>query len=1302
MADYAGVICNREKQDSENVFAAKIYGTKLLYETFENSELDFFVLCSSVASLYAPPAQVSYVAANMYLDSFAKNYSVQNKTIISIGWNHMTDVGMAKAAFEIHKKQGGADIADSISKEQGYHILKSAINSKVSNVFVSKDDLQNISYLKSELVLDINNEIENQELNEGSVDEAMTSQEQVKTRLLHVVQKFFGNVEIDEDDDFFEIGGDSLKAILFINRINKLYNKKIPVSKIFLYRSIREIATLVINSDFEKLDLIEKTKDNEYYVASSAQKRMYFLYEYDKKSLAYNMPQVLKLKGEIDIKHLEKVFIQLITRHETLRTSYHIIDGEIAQKISKPERFDIDYFEIDNENVQTKIKEFIQPFNLNIAPLLRVGLMKSSEFEHILIVDIHHIATDGTSQGLLIKDFMALYNKEELPELKVKYRDYSVWQQSESQLLNLEKKKEFWMSEFKEEVIRLEIPQDYPRPEERRYEGNTIKFELTREETSRLKSISKEHGATMFMTILALYNILLSKLSNQDDIVIGTPVNGRNHNDLEQIIGLFFNTIVLRNSTDNNLEFKSFLSNVKSKTISCFDNQEYQYENLIEELKLERDTNRNPLFDFMFIFQNYESHELNIPELTLNEYEAGHDISKFDLTLNAMEANEQVLLNFEYSTSLFKEETIALYINYFKKIVSQLVNAPSIKLSELEIVLSEEKEKILYDFNDTKRNYASDKTITQLFEEIVKNNSEKVALTFQNREITFQQLNEKSNQLARKIESYNNQKEEAIGVLLPRTEDLIIALLAVLKAGCAYVPIDPNYPIERIKYMAENSKLSKIITTESMHTIYSRLGADIEKIDVSSSEIYIGDTANLTSNLNSSNLAYLIYTSGSTGNPKGIGIEHKSIVNLIYGISESVKFSNNHTFLCLTTISFDIFVLEVFFPLLTGRKIVLANESEQKDINQLASLIHEHKVDIMQITPSHLKVLMSNVNMFDSVNVLLVGGEPFPEGLLKDLKKLYKGQIYNMYGPTETTVWSTVQNVSETGTTNIGKPIANTIIRIVDKNKKLVPIGISGELCIGGEGLARGYWNNNMLTEQKFISDTENKKNKLYCTGDLAKWLPDGDIKYIGREDNQVKIRGFRIELGDIESHLLSFTSIKEALVIAKELEADKYLVAYYITDVDVNITELSKFLVDKLPDYMVPSYFVKLERMPLTPNGKINRKDLPNPEIQFDNGFMEPSTKTEDTMVKIWSKLLKMDKNKISTNANFFEIGGHSLKATLLANKIQKEFNIEIPLFEVFKLNTIKAISEYIENMQWMDNEGQVESPKDNLYTID
>ncbi|NOQ25380.1 MAG: amino acid adenylation domain-containing protein [Bacteroidales bacterium] len=1052
-----------------------------------------------------------------------------------------------------------------------------------------------------------------------------------------------------------------------------------------------DLLTSIKSNKSELLELFKNTSEhsqyysipsvdiNTHYKLSSAQKRLLYLYELDKTSCVYNMPDIVKFEGSLDKERLNNAFKKLISRHECLRTSFEVINDEAVQKISDYVEFEIETFFSDKNGVEIIIKNFIRPFNLKKAPLLRVGLIEVNQQECFLMFDMHHIITDGVSFGILINDFMAFYNGKELPELRIQYKDYSEWQQSEEQQKKISREKKFWINEFSEESGIIEIPTDFPRPEIKSYKGRSVKFKINTEETSQLQIIADTNGVTLFILLLSIYNILLSKLSNKEDIVIGTPTAGRQHTDLENMIGMFVNTLPLRNYPKGELSFKEFLIEVKNKTLSCFDNQEYQYDDLISSLNVSRDRGHNLLFNTMFVFQNIEKKALEIPELKLTSHSSGHTVSRFDQTLAVVESQGQLFLTFDYSTELYKKETIERFITYFKKIVSDIITDQSKKISEIEIVTESEKQQLLIDFNNTDAVYPKDKTIYELFEEQVDKSPDNVALILQEKEMTYKELNEKSNQIARLIVKQGVKEDDIVGIMVDRSFEMIIGIIGILKSGGAYLPIDPNYPEERIKYIITNSR-AKLILTKSDYLSKIK---EIKTIDIEDEGNYTEDTFNLKKLNTSNSLAYLIYTSGSTGNPKGVMVEHHSLVNHIYNQIDEFKINEDERILQFSTYTFDASVEQIFLALMSGSSLVIISNESILNGDMLNQYIKEKRITHIHTVPALLENISTD---HKSIKRVISGGDKCPVSLARRWYNIC--DFYNKYGPTETTITSIEYKVKDLdknqSSIHIGKPTSNTKIYILNSESlELQPIGVPGEICIGGFGLARGYWDNEELTNEKFIVNPFNKNERIYRTGDLAKWLPDGNIKYLNRIDNQVKIRGNRIELGEIEHNLSNHEKIKEVIVTAIGNENEKSLCAYIISEAELDTSELRAYLSQSLPEFMIPSYFVRLEELPLTANGKINRKALPDPEINIGNDFVAASDQTEEKLVEIWAEVLKIDKEKISVNKGFFELGGNSLKAFGLVSKVHKAFNVRITIVQFFKFYTIIEVANYIKTME-------------------
>lgn len=1092
---------------------------------------------------------------------------------------------------------------------------------------------------------------------------------------------------ISIDTSFFELGGHSLRAMLMVNKILKDMEVEVPLKEVFERRDIRSIAGYIDSAEKSTYAAIEQAGTKTFYPTSSAQKRQYFLYALNPESTAYNSAQVVTLKGALDKERLEKTFNQLLARHDSLRTSFRMEDDEPVQFIAKRVAFEVEQFVGAASGVAQIISAFVRPFDLDSAPLIRVGLIELGQEEHILMVDMHHIITDGVSQELLIKEFGALYQGHELPLLKVQYKDYAHWQQSESQQKKIAAQKEFWSRQFAGELEVLDLPSDYPRAAMNSNEGDLLKFSLSAEQTRKLRKLTQDQGATLFQLLLAIYHVLLSKLSNQEDIVVGTPTAGRPNTEFERVIGMFVNVLPLRNRSESGMSFSRFLRGLKATVLECFDNQDYQYDELVEDLNIERNSSRNPLFDTMFLFQAFEDSELAIEGLTFEPYRKEHTTANFDLTLVATDREDELSLSFEYATGLFAKATIERFAEVFRKIVTQVISNPEVKLADIEVIADAEKKKVLNTFNQTSLNIEMN-TIHGAFQEVVENCKDNIALVFEKQIFTYSELNKKSNQLAHRIHACRQAGETSIGIMVPRSHELFVSILAVLKSGCAYIPIDPSYPVDRISYMIENSGLKTILSTPGLDKMRDALPQDVMVIDVTDKSLNREAASNPADNASPDDLAYLIYTSGSTGKPKGVMIEHRNVINFIAGIGDRLPIAQQGSVLCLTTISFDIFITESILPLLNGLQVVLASEEDQKDTRRLSALIRSG-VDAVQITPSHLRGLLADDHkdeLFGRIRLLMVGGEALPQELFDALKNTYQGPLYNMYGPTESTVWSTVQHLTNADKVDIGTPIANTQVRILDEHQKLQPIGVAGELCIGGAGVSRGYFANKELTAKRFITDPVSGEGRLYKTGDLAKWLPDGNIAYLGRMDNQVKLRGFRIELGEIEHQLAKAEGVSEVAVAIRENEGEKYLVAYYVAEREFEPEMLKEPLSTKLPDYMIPGFFMKLEKMPLTDNGKLNRKALPELNFAAGEDFVAPANEVEQKLVKIWEDVLKIPGESISVKSSFFNLGGHSLRSIALVNKIFREFQVEVPIKLTFELKDIQSLGRYIQQAEKSD----------------
>ncbi|NOQ24220.1 MAG: amino acid adenylation domain-containing protein [Bacteroidales bacterium] len=1085
--------------------------------------------------------------------------------------------------------------------------------------------------------------------------------------------------EISTTANFFSIGGHSLKASVLTGRIHKETGVEFPLRDVFLHSNIQAQASQINTRDKKDFVSIPKAKDQEYYPLSSAQKRLYLLQEMELESTAYNMPYIIPLGTEAEKEKIEEAFLHLIKRHESFRTSFEMVGEEPVQRIHEQVEFKLEEFEITKEEIQEKRQQFIQAFDLSQAPLLRVSKVNVKGESSLLMIDMHHIISDGVSHAILEQDFQRLYSGEELAPLSLQYKDYSQWQNSEEQQTKVKEQEDYWIRKFEEEIPVLNLPIDKVRPAIQSHEGASVSFALSKAETQQIKSLAKENDLTLYMSVLLSFNILLSKLSGQEDIIVGTPIAGRNHRDLENIVGMFVNTLALRNEVNGSNTLKEFTKKLKQNTLEAFENQDYQFEELVGNISIERDISRNPVFDIMFNFQNQTDTKADLSGLESEQYVHRSRLSKFDLTLLALDYGEQLMLSFEYCTKLFKTETIERYIRYFKQIVNQLTIKSERELSAIEIISKEEKQQLLYDFNDTIVSYPSHKSISQVFDEQVKEFSKKIALEDKDKSYTYQDLDEESNKIANYLIKCGVTEDQFVGLLSGRSSDMIIGILGILKTGGAYVPIDPAYPIERVNHLIQDSGINIILSTEVIDLEYDFAG-DIINID--DLEIKESSTNLNLPSITSSNIAYVMYTSGSTGKPKGVVIEQKSVLRLVQN-NQFFPFHSEEKILLTGAPVFDATTFEIWGALLNGGSLYIASNEVIINSELLGECIRKNIITSLWLTSSLFNQLVDqDESIFDTLKFLLVGGDVLSVKHINKIKTRNSELVLiNGYGPTENTTFSTTFNIDKEYESNIpiGKPISNSMAYIFDKSNRLQAVGVSGELLVGGDGLAREYLNNPELTREKFIENPYKEGERLYRTGDLARWLPDGNIEFLGRIDQQVKIRGFRIELGEIENVLQKQQSINESVVLAREENGDKYLCAYLVTDENFKEDEIRTYLSVRLPDYMIPSYFVELDKIPLTSNGKVNRKALPSPEIKAGDDYVAPSNAIEEKLVEIWSEVLKIEKEEISTTANFFSIGGHSLKAAACINKLNNKFNVNIPLLEIFKNPTILQLAEFI-----------------------
>ncbi len=1035
---------------------------------------------------------------------------------------------------------------------------------------------------------------------------------------------------------------------------------------------IRVIENYAAKESFFK---IPKAEDKDYYELSLAQKRIYFTYLLNPQTTAYNMPQFYNIKGKLDIKKLEMALQTLVNRHESFRTVFTIVDDEPVQRILPEVKLEMKYHLCEGAEIEKREAAFARPFDLSKGELIRAELLKIGVEDYRLLIDIHHIINDGESNNIILEDIVNFYDGNVLEDLDTRYRDYSEWQNSPEFQKKLVAQKDFWKSRFVDFPGLLDLTLDYKREwDGGSSESEYLAYEVNATKTKALKSIVEKEGTTMFILVLAILNVLFAKITNEEDITIGSPVAGRHHPDLKGIVGMFVNSLPLRNYPKNNLSFKDFLAGVTASVIDSFDNQDFHYEQLINELKLERVGDRNPLFNILYTFINFisvEKGEAEENQLDIVPYMSIETHSKFDFSITAIESEHEFHTNFHYNSDVFGLELIERIISYYENIIQAIIENSEIKIGDIDILTTKEREQLLKDFNDTKVIYPKDKTILDLLEEQAEKTPDSIALIVDEEQLTYQDLHAKANQLAHYLVDHHGiEKGMMIGLFTTRSASMIIGMLAILKTGAAYIPIDPKATVPRISNMVADSKMKLILTDQNGEL--EGLKEEVKRVDLlqEKEQIDLATTTSLNVNLSENDLAYLIYTSGSTGQPKGVLIEHVALMDYSLTFQNYFSVSAEDRVIQQASLAFDTAVEEIFPTLISGAALLLIPQGGL-DIEYIVDTIENKGATILSTTPLVLNELNAYAKTMAKLRVVISGGDLL---LPAHVNKIIKNQtIYNTYGPSESTVCITYNKIEKTEDISfLGKPIANRQVYITNLHGDLCPVLVPGELCVSGKGLARGYLNKEQLTKEKFVDNPFHPGQRMYKTGDFVRWLPDGNIEFLGRIDQQVKIRGVRIELGEIENCLINHEKIQEVVVTVKEKEGEKYLVAYYVGDEELSAKVLVAFLAEELPLYMVPAHFVHIEKIPQNSNGKPDLKKLPSPEIKIGGDFEAPSSEIAEKLAAIWAEILKLDKNKISVNRSFFELGGHSLKAISLISKMEKSFGVKIKLRTVFTKPTI------------------------------
>ncbi len=1089
--------------------------------------------------------------------------------------------------------------------------------------------------------------------------------------------------QIGMDSDFFELGGQSLKATILLNRIHKNFSVDMPLAVLFQRSKLKEFASYLKETEKTNFSEIKPAikRDSGYYAVSSAQKRLFIIDQFKAAKESYHVTGVFEAVGSLDKERLNQAFKMLINRHEILRTSFELVDGEPMQLIHGHVDFQIEYSEGTFGDMDEIISNFMKPYDLKKAPLLRVLVNNYSESNFIIVLDMHHIISDGMSEDILIRDFASFYEGIELEPLSIQYKDFAEWQNRYFNSELLKKQEEYWLHVLSGELPILDLPVDFQRTLQKDYAGDSITFTLNERITKGLTGLAADTNATLHMVLLSVYKILLSKYTGQNDIIIGMPIAGRRHSDLDNIIGMFVNTLALRLNTDQSMNYREILGIVRECSLQAYENQDYQFEMLVDQLDLQRDISRNPVFDTMFVLQNMEVRPIQFKDLTVKQLKYRDKTTKFDLILTAVQRDGEIIIDLEYRTSLFKEETVRRLSGYFIRIAEQISENPQIPYEEIQLLSEEEKNLIQKEFNDTSAWYPADKTIHQLFEEQAARTSDNAALIFGTEYMTYGELNEEANRIASLLQRRGVKSGSVVGIMMDRSFALISGMLGILKANAAYLPLDPQYPSERIDYMLRDSHAYALLTTKTQELPKTNISVIYTEDSAAENyEIVATDTAS------SENPAYIIYTSGSTGKPKGVMIRHKSIVNTLYWRSRYYNYSAADRILQIPSVSFDSSVEDIFTTLISGAVLVLIEAEKRLDMKYLENTITKNFITHLLMVPSFYRSCLEQLkDRMKGLKAVTLAGESCQKKLISShFTYLPNTKLYNEYGPTENSVCTTIYEFDRNCYERIGKPIANTRCYVLDERKELLPMGAYGELYVAGNGVSDGYMNQPELTEEKFLMLPDLEQERLYRTGDFVRWLPDGNLEFKGRMDNQVKIRGFRIELGEIEREINKIPLIKASIVLAVKSEDESYsLTAYLVSEPELDMTRLRIQLMKTLPDYMIPAFFVRLEQFPTLSNGKIDQKALLLMERKSitEEDFLPPATKEEEAIARICSEILGVD--QVSMSDNFFEIGGNSIKAIQLISKIESTLSVELPIAEVFGQPNLRELSSLITTLQ-------------------
>jgi amino acid adenylation domain-containing protein len=1045
------------------------------------------------------------------------------------------------------------------------------------------------------------------------------------------------------------------------------------------------------------------------FPASFAQQRLWFLDQLEPGTAAYNLARAFRITGPLDPNSLSLAIEAVMRRHESLRTVFDSVDGDTRQIVLSDVNVNVPIIDLtgtpehsrEAEALRIASEEGKKSFDLTKGPLFRAVLLHLGPDQYLLALVMHHIITDGWSIAVLFREITSCYHsitngqESNLPELPLQYAEYAQWQREYMTGEVLAKQVGYWKSKLAGAQTILDLPTDHPRPTTHSWHGATEELILDSKVLAELKRFAQNEGGTLFMVALAGFQALLRRYTMQDSILVGTPIAGRNELEIENVIGLFVNTLIFRADFNDNLTFRDLVRQVRAFALEAFAHQDVPFEKLVEELVPQRLVDTTPLFQVMFTFQNIPKQVLEIPGLVMKEVPFETGIAKFDLSAEVFE-NNGLHCRFEYNTDLFDRLTIRRMLNHFQNLLNAAVKNPDLPLPEIPLMSAQERHQVLVEWNDTTADYARDLSIHEAFEQQVVRSPDSTALLFKGKKFSYQQVNEDANRLAHHLIKRGLQPGALVGIALQRSAEMVVALLAVLKAGAAYVPLDPSYPIERLTFMLQDSGVWGVVTISDIKEKLRHQMSNVVAADADGELVGTEPANNPASSRDSGQRAYIIYTSGSSGTPKGVEGTHRAAVNRFAWMWRTYPFQAGEVCCHKTNLGFVDSVWEIFGPLLAGIPSVIIPQEVVRDPEELLRTLALHRVTRIVLVPSLLRTLLDQApdlrQRVPKLKMWSCSGEVLPADLAKRfLASLPEATLLNIYGSSEVAADVTCHQVTErdgTDSVPIGRPISNTQIYLVDAALRPMPIGVRGQIVVGGDGLAAGYWNRPELTAVRFVRNplAPSRSPRLYCTGDLGRYRANGDIEYLGRADSQVKLRGMRIEMREIEAVLASHPLVREAVIgLHGEGEQEK-LAAYLVprNGQPPEVRELRRFLRSKLPEHMAPASYWLLERLPLLPSGKVNRKALAldGATPLTDQGkLVLPSSDVERKLASIWQELLEVE--QVGVDQNFFELGGHSLLVLQMIARIRNAFETELPVRSVFEKPTIAALTDELQKAQ-------------------